>query len=112
MDPRDNARLDDAVCGVCREPVSSDGTRLLARREDLSFVELQCSSCNSVTLGFVFADDRERLPEAYRRAGAAPVSRHDVRDMRRHLAGWRGDLRSLLDDHGASSDATPRGGAA
>jgi len=70
---------------------------LLARREDLVFVELDCPACASVTLGFVLAPDDRLLPEPLRLAGAPPVGADDVIDMHHHLATWSGDLRSLLE---------------
>jgi len=98
MDSRDGHRqhTDDVACSVCREPVPPRGARVLARRDDLLFVELSCQACASVTLGFILAPDDRLLPERLRLAGE-PVSADDVLDMHRHLADWTGDLRSLLD---------------
>jgi hypothetical protein len=103
MEPRDHARLDDAACGACREPATRERTRLVARRDDLVFLELQCLACASVTLSFVFTDGAA-MPEAVRLAGASPVTAADVRDMRQHLAAWQGDLKSLLDRPPAASE--------
>jgi hypothetical protein len=98
MDSRDRHRQhsDDVACSVCREPVPPRRTQVLARREDLVFVELDCPACASVTLGFVLAPDERLLPEPLRLAGSPPVSTDDVLDMHRHLADWSGDLHSLL----------------
>jgi hypothetical protein len=98
MDSRDRhrQRTDDVACSVCREPVPPRNTRVLARREDLLFVELDCRACTSVTLGFILAPDERLLPESLRLAGD-PISADDVLEMHRHLASWSGDLRSLLD---------------
>jgi hypothetical protein len=99
MDFRDRprSRADDLACSVCREPVAPPRTRLLARRDDLLFVELRCAACASLTLGFVFTEDRRLLPDVLRLADAPPISADDVLDMERHLAGWDGDLRGLLE---------------
>jgi hypothetical protein len=98
MDLRQPADPDDVACGVCREPVAPDHARLLASRDDLAVLELHCSACASVTLGFVFTTDavRRRRGHAGQAATAAPVTADDVLDMHRHLEAWRGDLRSLL----------------
>lgn len=98
MDSRDrpSGPADDVACSVCREPVAPGGTRLLARRDDLLFLEVSCPACASVTLGFVFAADDIHVPDVVRLAGAPPVSGDDVLDMHEHLAAWNGDLRSLL----------------
>ncbi len=98
MDSRDRPRIrpDDVACSVCREPVAPDRARVLARRDDLLFVEVDCRSCASVTLGFVFAEDDRLLPDVIRLAGAPPISGDDVLDMHHHLEAWQGDLRSLL----------------
>ena len=102
MDSQDRPRSgpDDAACSVCREPVAPERTRLLARREDLLFVELCCRACASVTLGFVFAPDDRRLPDTIRLADAPPITPDDVLDMHRHLEAWNGDLQGLLDHAG------------
>ncbi len=98
MDSRDRprTRADDLACSVCREPAAPGLTRLLARRDDLLFVEHRCPQCASLTLGFVFADGDRLLPDVLRLADAPPISTDDVLDMHRHLAGWAGDLRGLL----------------
>ena len=96
MESRDQARPDDVACGVCREPVAHDRTRLVASRDDLVFLELHCRACSSVTLGFVFTDGAVALPESIRLAGGPAVSADDVLDMHQHLGAWRGDVRSLL----------------
>jgi hypothetical protein len=89
------------ACSVCREPVGPARTRLLARRDDLLFLELRCGACASVTLGFVFARDDRHVPDVVRLAGAPTITGDDVLDMHQHLAAWQGDLRSLLEpEHG------------
>lgn len=98
MDSRDRprTRADDLACSVCLEPAAPGRTRLLARRDDLLVVELCCAQCASVTLGFVFAASSRLLPDVVRLADAPPIDADDVLDMHHHLAGWGGDLRSLL----------------
>jgi hypothetical protein len=96
MEPRDQARIDDLACGACREPVTHREARILASRDDLIFVDFQCLACGSLTLGFVFAADAVDLSSTNGRPSRRPIQVGEVVDMRQHLAGWRGDLRSLL----------------
>jgi hypothetical protein len=95
MDPLDHllALSDGHRCTVCDERVPVDRVKLLAWRDDLAFLQLDCTACLSTTLGFVVAGDGGGpAPEQ----GAAPISSDDVLDMHQLLAGWRGDLTGLL----------------
>lgn len=93
MDPRDPQRAlpDGLTCTVCHEAVPSDRIRLLARREDLTFVQVDCQSCGSTSLEFV-ADDRSTPPTP---VGSA-ISPDDVFEMHEFLARWDGDVRTLV----------------
>lgn len=95
MDPLDHliALPDGLRCSVCDERVPSTRIRLLARRDDLSFLEIECGACLSTTLGFVLGGQSD---ESEPRLEAPPVSSDDVIDMHQLLASWRGDLTSLL----------------
>ena len=96
MDPQDRLQsvLDGIACSVCEASVKGDRIRLLARREDLAFVEIACPGCGCTTLGFVVdADSADAAPPA-----ASPVTADDVLDMHVALEAWHGDLRSLLAD--------------
>ena len=103
MDPLDHllALPDGLRCTVCDERVPATRIRLLAWRDDLAFLQLDCAACASTTLGFVLdgrADEPADLPES------DPVSADDVLDMHQFLATWRGDLAGLLrGDRGAES---------
>ena len=94
MDPQDRLQslLHGIACSVCEASVGGDRIRLLARREDLAFVEIACSGCGSTTLGFVV----DGAPSDGARGVAAPVTADDVLDMHATLEAWQGDLRSLL----------------
>ncbi len=96
MDPQDHLRalLDGVGCTVCEASVPPDRIQLLARRDDLVFVEIECPACASTTLGFIVA--RGLPPEAARFASAPPISGDDVLDMHELLKGWHGDLGGLL----------------
>jgi hypothetical protein len=106
------ARLAGAACTSCGAAIPSDRIEVLADRGDLAFVELGCPTCGSHTMGLVLGPDHGRRPAVLdtaghpeldpaseaRLAGRPVVSHADVRSMRAFLAGWRGDVRSLLDD--------------
>jgi hypothetical protein len=108
MDPRDGHRptLEDVACTACGAGVPADRLRILARRDDLTFVESRCDACGSATVAILIAatepggrpfldvaTDRPALP-----GGSAPatITAADVHAMRADLAVWRGDLRRLL----------------
>jgi hypothetical protein len=125
MDPRERlrAQLAGAGCSACGAGVPADGIAILADRGDVAFVELRCPTCGSETMGVVVAGDSDvtgspRLLDApeledvhppedrphERRPGPAPqpVGLDDVLAVRELLAGWDGDLRSLLAGQGAN----------
>jgi hypothetical protein len=59
MDPRDDldslaGGVDCAACGLF---VPTDRIRVLARRDDIAFVEIHCPACLSESLGIVIAAD-------------------------------------------------------
>ena len=94
MDPLDHllALSDGHRCTVCDERVPVDRIKLLAWRDELAFLELDCTACLSTTLGFVVAGTGDE-PVGH---GADPISSDDVLDMHQLLATWRGDLTGLL----------------
>lgn len=110
MDPRDRPDVvDGAECAACGCPVPADATRVLARREDLAFVELGCAACGSVSLSIRLGP----VDDGWIRHGAATaddgpsIGADDVLDMHIFLAGYRGDLRGLVGpaDRGRSDTA-------
>jgi hypothetical protein len=60
MDPREDidpiGSVDCAACGV---PVPTERIRVLAQREDIAFVEIQCPACRSESLGILIASEDE-----------------------------------------------------
>jgi hypothetical protein len=114
MDPRDDldALAGGVACAACGEHVPDDRIRILARRDDLVFVEVDCPSCRSESLGIVIGPmdhDAEAVPEpvmagrTYGEFGpndddrfrfAQPIDADDVSAVRQLLAA--GDLRALL----------------
>jgi hypothetical protein len=117
MDPRDD--LDSIAggveCAACGDAVPTDRIRILARRDDIVFVEIDCPGCRSEALGIVIAatddgedDDRAVLPsdpapvalgefgpgDLERFRGANPIGPGDVETVREILA--TGGLSALV----------------
>jgi hypothetical protein len=95
MDPLDHrvSLTDGHRCTVCDERVPIGRVKLLAWRDDLAFLQLDCGACMSSTLGFVLAgvgDEPVPTPRP------DPITSDDVLDMHQLLATWRGDLAGLL----------------
>jgi hypothetical protein len=116
MDRVDRLRqlLDGAACVVCGATVPATAVRVVAEREDLAFVEIRCGSCGCASLGMVTEAGLPEaglpeaggeptlrplleLPDQPPRPGIASLELTDVEAMRDFLAGYQGDLRSLLD---------------
>jgi phage FluMu protein Com len=59
MDPRDDqSSLAGGVdCAACGSFVPTDRIRVLARRDDIAFVEIDCPACRSESLGIVIAPE-------------------------------------------------------
>ncbi|MBI3750336.1 MAG: hypothetical protein HY263_01605 [Chloroflexi bacterium] len=95
MDPLDHVRagLDGLACAVCEGPVPADAIQLLAHRDALAFVQVECPACRSTTLAFLLegeaGDEQGQTTEA-------PVSSDDVLDMHLFLRDWRGGTSALL----------------
>jgi hypothetical protein len=115
------ARLTGAGCTPCGAAIPVDRIAVLADRGDLAFIELSCPACGSRTLGVVITSGPEdadpvldgAAPDPEPRAGAdpadgPPLAAEDVVAMRRFLATWEGDLRSLLDRPGDARDGAGR----
>ena len=61
MDPRDDldSLADGVDCAACGQFVPTDRIRVLARRDDIAFVEIHCPGCRSESLGIVIAADQD-----------------------------------------------------
>ena len=106
MDPLDHVRagLDGIACAVCDGPVPSGSTQVLAHRDGLAFLQVDCAACGSTTLAFV-PGGRVRLGDAADGPPPGePVTADDVLDMHELLRGWRGSLSDLVGP-AAGSDA-------
>jgi predicted RNA-binding Zn-ribbon protein involved in translation (DUF1610 family) len=103
-------RLTGAGCTSCGAAIPVDRIAVLADRADIAFVELSCPRCGSRTMGVVItagagpaaAEPALDTAAEVRLAGAAAIGDDDVGAMRRFLAGWQGDLRSLIDRPGGA----------
>jgi hypothetical protein len=96
MDPLDHRLVlpDGLRCTVCEERVPAERLQLLAWRDELVFLQIDCESCLSTTLGFVVSGAGYEPVEA---PAAPPITSDDVIDMHQFLASWRGDLSALLE---------------
>lgn len=115
MDPRDRLPpfATGVDCGACGQLVPLDRIRVLASRDDLTFVELDCPGCLSESLGIIVHSSGvstsgamygEFLPaDDARFRDAQPIGPDDLQTVRELLA--RGDLAAFV---GRSRDA--RGG--
>jgi hypothetical protein len=115
MDPRDRPLLlpDGAACTACGASVPTGRIRVLARRDDVAFLELACPECGSAAVAMLIAtpdanDDAlldvaadtsaSRHGPASRTPGTPrPISAADVEAVRDDLAAWHGDLVGWLD---------------
>ena len=106
MDPRDGSPpfANGVECGACGRIVPLERIRILASRDDLTFVELDCPGCRSESLGIIVqsADGPgggtygEFLPaDDARFREALPIGPDDVITVRELLA--RGDLNAFVD---------------
>jgi hypothetical protein len=105
-----SSQLTSFTCPACRRRYRAASIRLLAERDGLFFVDLDCASCGSRTVAIVTvgSDDAEgaiaempvigdELGEVEPRpAGGAPVSADEVLEMHQFLAGFRGDVDALF----------------
>lgn len=78
MDPRDDldSLADGVDCAACGQFVPTDRIRVLARRDDIAFVEIHCAACRSESLGIVIAADQDAdgdQPDADGRDSAVAV---------------------------------------
>ena len=125
MGPRDHPRPlpDGARCTACGAPVPTGRIRILARRDDLAFVELDCIACGSAALGLLIdsaAPGGEPILDVAgdpavaggaRGGSIRAISTADVEAIRDDLAAWDGDLVGWLDaleDSGRSGSVVDR----
>ena len=115
MDPRDRTPLfaNGVDCAVCGRNVPAERIRILASRDDLTFVELACAACRSESLGMIVGGEidpetgrqpyGEFLPaDDARFREALPIDGDDLANVRRLLE--LGDLDALVGRPGDSTD--------
>ena len=101
------SQLTSFGCAACGQPYQSDGIRLLAERDGLFFVDLACRHCGTQAVSIVTiqvdeddiprADPGERFENPLLPIPVLPpVSSDDVLAMHALLAGFQGDVPSLL----------------
>ena len=101
MDPQDRPqhRLAGAECAACGTVVSRDAIRILAERDDLAFVAVDCPGCGSESLAILLGatGDGPTGTLAPATIGGPSVDYDDVVAVREFLAAYDGDLRGLVD---------------
>jgi DNA-directed RNA polymerase subunit RPC12/RpoP len=132
------AHLAGAACTSCGAAIPSDRIDVLADRGDLAFVELRCPACGSRTVAMVLGPEHglpavvldtdtgpvldtdtgpvlgtgtHPVPAPASRPpvdGRSPVTGRDVLAMRTFLAGWEGDVRTMLGEHGSARGGPDR----
>jgi hypothetical protein len=120
-------QLTSFTCPACGRRYRGSRIKLLAEREGLFFVDLDCSRCGSHTVAIVTVEldeaefsivdasdielavdlEPEHLGEELP-AAAALVTADDVLDMHELLAGYDGDVRGLLTASGSNLDGAER----
>ena len=120
-------QLTSFSCPACGRRYRGSRIRLLAEREGLFFVDLDCARCGSHTVAIVtveldesefsitdvsdvgIADETliEHLGETLP-AAAAPVTADDVLEMHEFLARFKGDVDALLYSGAGRSDGAER----
>jgi hypothetical protein len=110
MDPRDRLRPlpAGAACTACGAPVPTSGIRILARRDDVAFVELACRTCGSEALALLIAGMGPDATPVFDLAGDGSdasargaahnrISADEAGALTSHLHAWDGDLVGWLD---------------
>jgi hypothetical protein len=105
MDPRDVPEqfADGVDCAACGRSVGRESVRVLAVREDLAFVEVDCPGCGCEGLAIILGEMGDG-PASRSPSDAPPVGIDDVIAMRAFLAGYRGTLSELA---GGTGDSRP-----
>ncbi|HVM29223.1 MAG TPA: hypothetical protein VM305_00420 [Candidatus Limnocylindrales bacterium] len=107
-----HSQLTAFTCPACRSHYQAGSIRLLAERDGLFFVDLDCAGCRShsvaiVTLGMedaeaeiasvpVVVDRPEDIEPRPTISAGGPVSADDVLEMHEFLAHFRGDVDEMF----------------
>jgi len=120
-------QLTTFTCPACGRRYRGSRMRLLAEREGLFFVDLDCSRCGSHTVAIVTVeldesevtievsdvvgeDEIDHLGEPLP-VGAAPVTADDVLEMHQFLTSYQGSLGELVEIGPTGSDGPRSDGA-
>jgi hypothetical protein len=120
-------QLTSFTCPACGRRYRGSRIRLLAERDGLFFVDLDCARCGSHTVAIVTVEiddasaaitdisDLSMSVEEFREhlgedlpAAAAPVTADDVLEMHEFLAGFSGDVHGLFRDGARRTDGAER----
>ena len=120
-------QLTSFTCPACGRRYRGSKIRLLAERDGLFFVDLDCSRCGSHTVAIVTVEmddsqglitdisdltlDTDSLPEHLGEelpVGAAPVTADDVLEMHEYLQAFKGDVTTLLRGRAPRTDGAER----
>jgi predicted RNA-binding Zn-ribbon protein involved in translation (DUF1610 family) len=112
-------QLSSFSCPACGRRYRGSRIRLLAEREGLFFVDLDCSRCGSHTVAIITIEQDEREPtiadasdlehpDEGLPATAGSITADDVLEMHQFLAHFEGDVIQLFAAAGASSDGAER----
>ncbi len=120
-------QLTSFTCPACGRRYRGSKIRLLAERDGLFFVDLDCARCGSHTVAIVTVEiddatasitdisdltlNTDELPEHFGEglpAGAATVTPDDVLEMHEFLAEFDGNFVRLLGQKAKSSDGAER----
>jgi hypothetical protein len=114
------SRLAGFTCAACGRHYRHDRIRVLAQREALFFVALDCGACASESVAIVSLDDDAEGAGASLSVGelaqaspaapfaGSPVAASDVLAMHEYLGGFDGDFQGLF---GASRERPGAAGA-
>jgi len=107
-----HSQLTSFSCPACRRHYEASSIRLLAERDGVYFVDLDCAACSSrsvaiVTLGMDDAeaaiaevpaagDLRQQLEPPPAGLPDAPISPDEVLEMHQFLAAFRGDVAQMF----------------
>jgi hypothetical protein len=89
-------------CASCQASFVESNLRVVAQRDALWFVAVQCHACETQGLVAVIMREAPQIepsaadPEAAPQADSTPISEADVAAMRALLDGYQGDLQGLL----------------
>jgi predicted RNA-binding Zn-ribbon protein involved in translation (DUF1610 family) len=120
-------QLTSFTCPACGRRYRGSKIRLLAERDGLFFVDLDCARCGSHTVAIVTVEmdettasiteisdlslSNDELPEHYGEElppGAAPVTADDVLEMHEYLAAFKGDISHLFPHDVPRTDGAER----